>query len=465
MIGHTRWIVLLSNSIFSLYAIAGGAVSQAAEESPLQANDAGTDESTVIQALIDAYEQRPPYRAHVLTVVDYETPISGGVTGVRTESVVCSDGARLDTSYSNYLVHEGQSEDELIRNGRECWDGLKYFERADAPHAGTMNFVGFDENLGLTKQTLPNRGLELDGILLLGKQNFRDAFQEFGAVMETVEATDGERLYLLKTSAPHADFEVWVERDAPFRLRSVRVSRDERHEMESSLSDVVTLTITEFATVAGTELPVRGSVERRLHMRNGESANTRTTIERSQVEYWPDFESLGAFEVDADPGTVFLCVDAGGSTRSTKIWDGSTFATGPGLNAGQKESRDPIYPTGADAREQVADAIAKAKSENKRILIQYGANWCGWCYRLHDLFETDTSMRQILDEGYVVVLVNTDDNKDVAKRYGTEIRGIPFLTVLDMDEKKLADLETGLLEDGPEYDAQEMLNFLQKWKP
>ncbi|MFG0260298.1 MAG: hypothetical protein ACF8LK_08090, partial [Phycisphaerales bacterium JB041] len=46
-------------------------------------------------------------------------------------------------------------------------------------------------------------------------------------------------------------------------------------------------------------------------------------------------------------------------------------------------TREPtLYDVNADASEQIAAALAKAKQENRRVLIQWGGNWCGWCIQL-----------------------------------------------------------------------------------
>lgn len=126
--------------------------------------------------------------------------------------------------------------------------------------------------------------------------------------------------------------------------------------------------------------------------------------------------------------------------------------------------RAPIYEEGADASARIAEAVARAKVANKRVLLQYGANWCGWCYKLHDLFSQDEGIRSVLNAEYEVVLVNTEDNKDIASHYGTEIQGIPFLSVLDADGNKLVDQETGALEEGAYHVPARVLAFLEQWK-
>jgi thioredoxin-related protein len=137
----------------------------------------------------------------------------------------------------------------------------------------------------------------------------------------------------------------------------------------------------------------------------------------------------------------------------------------------QKQPRKNIYDESADAKEQIAAALARAKKENRRVLIQWGANWCGWCHLLHDCFEKNGDVRRKLLYEYEVVLVDIgrwDKNLDLAERYGAGFRenGVPYLTILDSEGKALANQETGSLEkaiDGkPGHDPEAVLSFLTK---
>ncbi len=147
-------------------------------------------------------------------------------------------------------------------------------------------------------------------------------------------------------------------------------------------------------------------------------------------------------------------------------------ATSPAPQSSQKEPkpRPPIYDEAADAHEQIESALARAKKDNQRVLIQWGANWCGWCHLLHDTFRNDEGVKKELLYEYRVVLVDVGQfNKHtaIAEKYGAEIKsGIPYLTVLDADGKVLANQETGSLEaKTPEgkngHDAAKVLAFLK----
>lgn len=124
-----------------------------------------------------------------------------------------------------------------------------------------------------------------------------------------------------------------------------------------------------------------------------------------------------------------------------------------------------IYNPDADARADIAAAVEKAAKENKHVLIQWGANWCGWCYKLHDFFAEDQKAKALLDAGYVVVLVDTDANRPLLAEMAVEPQGIPYLTVLDAAGKKLVDRETGSLETGSRHDPEKVNPFLKQWQP
>ncbi len=130
----------------------------------------------------------------------------------------------------------------------------------------------------------------------------------------------------------------------------------------------------------------------------------------------------------------------------------------------------PVYDESADAKADIAAAVTLAGKENRRVLVQWGANWCGWCRLLHNLFHDDKNIaRKILYE-YEVILVDIgkfDKNTDLAETYdafvnGFKKAGVPFLTVLDGDGKVVANQDTSVFEAGKAYDSNKVLEFLTK---
>jgi thioredoxin-related protein len=117
-----------------------------------------------------------------------------------------------------------------------------------------------------------------------------------------------------------------------------------------------------------------------------------------------------------------------------------------------KVEQKPVYDEKADTKQQIAAALAKAKRENQRVLIQWGGNWCPWCILLHQKMTSDPDLMMELLFEYQVVHADAghplDKNVDLAASYGADLKsfGYPFLTILDADGKPLANQETSALE-------------------
>ncbi len=135
--------------------------------------------------------------------------------------------------------------------------------------------------------------------------------------------------------------------------------------------------------------------------------------------------------------------------------------------AQEKKAPAPVYDEAADARADVAAAVARAAKENQRVLIQWGANWCGWCKFLHGTMTTDKGLQKEILYEYEVVHVDVgrfDKNMDLAKDLGADFDAIPFLTVLDGSGKALVQQNTEPFEatvDGKQgHDPKKLLEFL-----
>lgn len=128
----------------------------------------------------------------------------------------------------------------------------------------------------------------------------------------------------------------------------------------------------------------------------------------------------------------------------------------PAAPAGAKQNAKPkaerVYDDTADAAKEIDAALARARREHTRVLIQWGANWCGWCTKLHATCTKDKDIAKELRDEYEVVLVDIgqfDRNMELAARLGAKLKenGVPFLTILGEDGAPVANQETGSLED------------------
>ena len=109
----------------------------------------------------------------------------------------------------------------------------------------------------------------------------------------------------------------------------------------------------------------------------------------------------------------------------------------------------------------------KATADGKRILIQVGGDWCGWCKLMNKYFHENEKVAAVLAKDYVIMKVNfskENENKEFLKQYPSA-QGYPHLYVLDSDGKFLHSQGTAVLEEGKNYSEKAMLEFLAKWAP
>src|SRR5262249_41435541 len=94
--------------------------------------------------------------------------------------------------------------------------------------------------------------------------------------------------------------------------------------------------------------------------------------------------ALPEVELKKGVGFPFLAVlDAGGKVVTAQRTD--PFEEGDHHDPGKvKEFLGRWVAPRADARAVVEAALARAAKEDKRVLLHFGAPWCGWCHRLED---------------------------------------------------------------------------------
>src|SRR5208337_5199826 len=79
-----------------------------------------------------------------------------------------------------------------------------------------------------------------------------------------------------------------------------------------------------------------------------------------------------------------------------------------------------IYPDPAQAKNDVAAALKTAAQTHKRVLLDFGGNWCGDCQVL-DIYFHNSRNKPLLDANFVLVEINVgkyDANLDLARQYG-----------------------------------------------
>ena len=126
-----------------------------------------------------------------------------------------------------------------------------------------------------------------------------------------------------------------------------------------------------------------------------------------------------------------------------------------------------LYDPTLDGMKQINEAVGRAKSQGKHVLIQYGGNWCSWCIKFDAFCKADSAITKIITDNYVPVKLNySPENKnDAANDFlGNPTRfGFPVFIILDGNSKVLHIQDSGLLEEGQGYNKKKVTGFFGNW--
>jgi thiol:disulfide interchange protein len=130
---------------------------------------------------------------------------------------------------------------------------------------------------------------------------------------------------------------------------------------------------------------------------------------------------------------------------------------------------DALYPAVERAKSDVESAMKEAAKTQRRVLVDFGGNWCTDC-RILDINLKKPENAALLAKHYVMVHVNVGDkgitdNFDVAERYGIPLKkGVPALAVLDSDGRLVYAQKNGEFESMRKMDPRSVNDFLERWR-
>ncbi len=126
------------------------------------------------------------------------------------------------------------------------------------------------------------------------------------------------------------------------------------------------------------------------------------------------------------------------------------------------------YDEKADAGRQVEAARQRARKSGKRLLIDFGGNWCPDCRILAGTIE-QTELKPFIDRHFEFVAVDIGGkdrgkNQDVAARYDLKIQGVPALVVVDpRTDKVLNRDQVTALSDARHMSPQGLADYVARW--
>ena len=141
-----------------------------------------------------------------------------------------------------------------------------------------------------------------------------------------------------------------------------------------------------------------------------------------------------------------------------------TCVAGFGVSAQQSIK---IYNPDADAKAEVAAAVAKAAAEGKHVFLQIGGNWCPWCVKFNTMITENTKLDSLIKANYEVVKVNyskENDNHELLATLGYPQRfGFPVFVILDGKGTVLHTQDSWYLEQEKTYSPEKVEHLFKMW--
>ena len=126
-----------------------------------------------------------------------------------------------------------------------------------------------------------------------------------------------------------------------------------------------------------------------------------------------------------------------------------------------------LYPTDADAKKEIDDALKRSSIEKKQVLLIFGGNWCYDCHVL-DRALHEGAAGKIVKQSFLLVHVDIgegDKNLDLTKLYKIPLdKGVPAVAILDGGGKLLYSSGDGEFEAARSMMKKDLVRFLWIWK-
>ncbi len=138
----------------------------------------------------------------------------------------------------------------------------------------------------------------------------------------------------------------------------------------------------------------------------------------------------------------------------------------PTLPPGQASPVQAPYDTAADAHAQVDAAFATARATGRKVILDFGGNWCPDCRMLAGVL-TEPAVQPWLDAHFVTVMVDIgrrNKNLDIAQKYGVTVEGVPAVGVLTADGKLLNPGHVTALANARSWSQQAVVDLIASWQ-
>jgi thiol-disulfide isomerase/thioredoxin len=122
------------------------------------------------------------------------------------------------------------------------------------------------------------------------------------------------------------------------------------------------------------------------------------------------------------------------------------------------------YDEEANATQQVEEVLARARASGKRVVIDFGGNWCPDCRILSGTLELP-EVKPFVEEHFEMVAIDVgrfDRNLHIPQRFNAKVNGVPWLVIAEPDGTVIHS-SYEVTDNGLAHKPQGMVDWLAKW--
>ena len=328
----------------------------------------------ILEAAYNARLSLPPYATKV------ETTVTSNQQDFDSEIYVhekCWDGERMDAKITTY--HMLGEKKKVDMNSRSIWTGKQYQHMQKFSEEG-----GGQISMSISDHLPKNKvlGLTRGGSFLWGTIFYHNIIEiikesDSAKLHESMENIGGSKCYVIEGRTKFGHCKVWIDPSFGFNLRKAVVAQKAGDLEFGTSGKIISNNIAarkvivddvQIEKINGDFVPMVGTLVYTQLLKEGKPLKIDFRTKRLNIEFNPDFETMGAFVMDDVPdGTYVEHMDYPGIRY---IWLGGRAIVDIDLDVLDEINGVIEKEIGRSEQDQATEAIASVKSISEENQVE-----------------------------------------------------------------------------------------------